>query len=120
MKKSLTYLAVFALPVLAFAQEQSASGLITKFGALLSQLVPLLIGLAVVIFLFGVLRFIFSGDNDEKRKSGAWFMAYGILGLFVMVSIWGLVSFLGESLGIEGGDVADIPGLPTIEVEVVN
>ncbi|MFA6463850.1 MAG: hypothetical protein WCV55_02495, partial [Candidatus Paceibacterota bacterium] len=54
----------------------------------IEKYIPLLIIIAVVVFLYGVLKFISAGDNEEARQSGRNVMIYGIIVLFVMVSIW--------------------------------
>jgi hypothetical protein len=54
-------------------------------------LVYLVISLALLGFLWGVVRFLFSGGNEKLKKDGRDFMIYGILILFVMTSLWGLV-----------------------------
>ena len=63
-----------------------------------------MVSLAVVSFVYGVIQFFLYPDNEEKRKAGKSFMFWGIIALFVMVSIWGLVgvlssTFLGSGTG---------------------
>lgn len=59
-----------------------------------SSIIPLLISVALVVFIIGVVKFIAGADNEEKRKEGRQFIIWGIVGLFVIVSVWGLVSVL--------------------------
>ena len=61
---------------------------------LMNSVVPLLMGLAVIGFVYGIIQFFLYPDNEEKRKSGKAFMFWGIFSLFVIVSIWGLVGIL--------------------------
>ena len=72
----------------------SFSSLIDKVVDVLGKIVPLLIGLAVVVFLYGVLKFITAAGDETKRKEGKDVIIYGIIGLFVMVSVWGLVNLI--------------------------
>lgn len=58
------------------------------------SIVPLLIGVALVVFLWGIVKFIASSDNPEKRNEGIKTMTYGIIGLFVIVAVWGLVAII--------------------------
>ena len=60
----------------------------------LNSVIPLLFIIATVVFLWGILQFIMSGDNKEKREDGKQFIIYGLIGLFVMVAVWGLVAIL--------------------------
>ena len=86
-------------------------GLLIK-NFILSVLSPvgyLLIALAVVFFLVGIVRFMFSAGDVEKRKEGRTMMIYGIIGLFVMVSVWGLVSLLSNTFDLDNRPSDDLP-----------
>jgi len=64
--------------------------LISYFGNIVKSLIPILLGVAVVVFFWGIIQYLFT---DAKEK-GSKLMFWGIIALFVMVSIWGLVAFL--------------------------
>lgn len=68
---------------------------------ILNYAVPLLIALAVVIFLWGVVQYITAGGDEEKKKKGRDTMIWGIVGLFVMVAVWGLVWLLINTFSLE-------------------
>lgn len=68
---------------------------------ILSPLVYLLISVAVIIFLWGVVKYIKSSDSEEERKKAKDFIVYGIIGIFVMVSTWGLVNILSGTFPME-------------------
>lgn len=82
---------------------------------IVARLVPLGIGMAVVALFFGIIMFLVQGRDDEKkRKSWLSWMMYSVLGLFVMVAIWGLVGFLASVLGVGVGGSAPTPTIPTV------
>ena len=62
-------------------------------------IVPIIFGLAFMFFLYGVMMYVKNAANEAKRKEGTNFMIYGIISLFVMVSLWGLVSILTSTFG---------------------
>ncbi len=66
----------------------------------LNPLIGLLIGAALVFFLYGVFTYINAGGDSGKVAEGSKMMLYGIIALFVMVSVWGLVSIVANTLGI--------------------
>lgn len=70
---------------------------------LVQKIVPILIGIALIVFLWGVFRFIRSSGEETAREEGKQFMFWGLVGLFVMVSVWALVGVLSASLG--GGGI---------------
>ncbi|TSC61099.1 MAG: Uncharacterized protein Greene041614_1199 [Parcubacteria group bacterium Greene0416_14] len=101
--KVLACLALCTAPSMLYAAATDVGGFLGIVGALLNSMVPALIGLALVIFLFGVVKYIQAGDKAEKRDEGRQFMLYGIIALFVMVSIWGLVNVLVTTFGLGTG-----------------
>lgn len=64
----------------------------------INQLLPLIISLTLLVFLWGIFRFVLGGSSEEQRTEGRKFMLYGIIGLAVMVSVWGLVNILTSTL----------------------
>lgn len=67
------------------------------------ELVTLVIGIAVIIFLYGMLTYIMHSDDESKRKESVKYITYGIVGLFVMVSVWGLVALITGTFGFDFG-----------------
>ena len=63
-------------------------------------LVPLVFSLAFIVFLWGIFNFFIAGGADEeKREKGKQFMVWGLIGFFVMVSVWGIVAVLKRTIG---------------------
>lgn len=78
---------------------------------LMNAVVPLLMGLAMVGFIYGVIKYFLNPDNEEKRKGGKTFMLWGIITLFVLVSIWALVGLFTNTF-LPSGSKTVIPALP--------
>ena len=118
MKKVIASIAVLATPMLASAQlavtEQSATGIVRFIQTALNMAVGLLIAAAVVWFLYGVFKFIVSAGDAEKRDEGRNAIITGIIGLAVMVSVWGLVRWVTNTAGTGGGSALPAPVLPSI------
>jgi len=64
------------------------------------SIIPLIVALAVVIFVWGVVQYVINDQEEAKRQKGKQFMIWGIIGLTVMVAVWGLVNILGSTFGI--------------------
>lgn len=56
-------------------------------------IIPLLYAIAFLIFLIGIVRFFFA-EGDEERKKGRFFVVWGIVGMVVLFSVWGMVQLL--------------------------
>ena len=93
----------FLLPSIVLAAGSQApktfKGVITLIEEYISYLIPLLFGIALVFFLMGVVKYIMYAGNEDKRSEGAKFMFYGIIGLAVMISVWGLVKIITGTFG---------------------
>lgn len=111
MQKSKKYIPVFLALTPFFALAATVTSLIGTIMSILNVVVPLLIALAVVIFLWGVVQYITAGGDEEKRKGARNTMIWGIVGLFVMVAVWGLVNVLISTFGLTT-TVPAVPGLP--------
>lgn len=107
MKKILSSLFVASLsllPYLALAADGCAAtpgnlkDLICKAMELVNPIIALLTGLAVVYFVWNVLKFIRSAGDEKGRTAAKDGIVYGLIGLFVLFSFWGLVEILWRSV----------------------
>ncbi len=68
---------------------------------ILNPLIALLFGIATLYFIYGVLQYIWNPDNEEARTTGKQSMIWGIVGMFVMVSVFGIMRLLINSIGAD-------------------
>ncbi len=108
--KTSALLAVSLLPAVSFAATtpscSSIKDLFGFFGCLFSlvQSAIVVIGaLALMFFLWNLVMYIKEYDNETKRQESRQYMIYGIIALFVMVSVWGLVDVLTTTFGVSTG-----------------
>ena len=64
---------------------------------IVKAIIPFLLSLAVAAFVWGMIQFYLNPENEEKRKKGKSFMIGGLIALFVMISMWGLVGILTDT-----------------------
>ncbi len=62
--------------------------------AILNPLSRILFGVATVLFLWGVIEFMQNSDNPAKRTQGISHIIWGIVGMTIMVSVWGILNFV--------------------------
>lgn len=105
MKKFVYAASAFMLPLLAGAQQSvtSVQQLGSYFISLIEDIaVPVIFALAFLIFIWGVFQyFVAGGADEEKRDKGKMLMLYGLIGFFIMVSVWGLVNILIGSVRLD-------------------
>ena len=108
MKK---YINIFVLtlilyPTIASAQLTGVKDLITSVSGLINPLIALAVALALLAFFWGLAKFIFRVGGDEKAvEDGKRVMKWGLLALFIMLSIGGIIALIQEDLGINSGDI---------------
>ena len=91
---------VSAQSSLVYSGSSGISGIFSWFGALLSTVLPLIIALAIVWFVYNVFRFTIQSSSDEDRAKAKTDIVWGIVGIFVMVYVWGLVNVLRSTFNL--------------------
>ena len=116
LKYSASFVSILILfgamaPLLALAQNTSITtgtpasfcpgntndvkGILNFFTCLLlNSIVPLLISLAIVSFIYGVIRYVLNANDSVKREEGRNFMIWGIVALFVMIAVGHIIGIL--------------------------
>jgi hypothetical protein len=112
-KPFIIFSAILALPLSVLAQitvsappERVCSGsglgtVICNLQQLLNSVVPLLIALGVVYFVFGVVQYVIAGGEEAKKK-GRDHVIYGIIGLTIIVALWGVVGLVVSTFNLGG------------------
>jgi len=126
MKKKLAILSSIGLafaPLLAFAAQNlppspcanvtpgTLQDVMCRIGNVLNTLIPVLIVLGVVYFVWGVVQYVMASEEEAKKK-GRNRMIYGIIGLVVIVAMWGFVGIIQNSFGLSGTYQGTIPCVP--------
>jgi len=94
---SLLAIATASLPALAGAA--SILDTLSLFNTVLNAAIGLLITLAIVTFFWGLVKYLF-GEGAEGKAEGLKIMLMGVITIFVMVSIWGLIRLLQSTFQV--------------------
>jgi Type IV secretion system pilin len=106
-KLAFVFLAVLSSTAIAGATGASDLDLdwfdtaIATISSTINILIPLLLGIALLYFVWGVVQFVAAAGDEGARSEGKSKMIWGIVGLFVIVSVWGFVNFLGEVIDLD-------------------
>ena len=110
MKKLFIVAAVLTFPFISFAQElDRVKTLIESIGEIINTAIPIVFALALLVFFWGLVKYIFGGAEDKDKAKNL--MIWGVVALFVMATVWGLVQFIGDAVGIEDGAAPDVGNL---------
>jgi uncharacterized membrane protein len=102
--------AAIALPMIAGAQQalNQLQTLINSFGRIVSTLIPIAFAIGVLAFFWGLGKWIFSAGDEGARDEGKNIMIWGLVALFVMSSVWGIVRLAQTTLGVDSGNTNQI------------
>lgn len=106
--KKLVFLTVSIIsfgPIYVFAQIRDIESGLGFFSIALDRILPILVLITLFYFIYSVVVFVWKSRggeeaSDEKRK-----ILWGIIGLFVILSIWGIIGVVSRTLGTGTGGV---------------
>lgn len=83
-------------------------------------LIPLAFSLCMLYFFWGVAKYIRSGaGGDKAAEEGKNVMVWGVVGMFVAFSIWGIITFIRTELDIPDIQNIDKPTLTDVNSRIV-
>lgn len=117
-------LLLIAIPVLTFAQVTTVGSTTTcnatvnnlvdilcRIGNLLNKIIPILIVLGVLYFVWGVITYVIA-DDEEAKSTGRNRMVWGIIGLVIIVGVWALVRYVANTFGLNNTTQIQLPTVP--------
>ncbi|MBX4210521.1 hypothetical protein KW783_00925 [Candidatus Parcubacteria bacterium] len=108
MKAIYLTLLAFFLPVVAFAAPENFAAAVNMFIEILKIINPMILTLALMVFIWGLAKFILAAGDTNEIENGKKLMIWGLTGLFVMVSYLAILAFLGKDFGFA------IPRIPAL------
>lgn len=88
-------------------------GILCRVGEFLNAIIPVLIALAVVYFVWGVVSFVIA-DDEEAKTTGRNRIILGIIGLAVIIGMWGLVNLLRNTFDLNNTTDIELPTVPIV------
>ena len=100
--------AILLTPALTYAATiETVLGTIVN---ILNFIIPILMIVATVVLLWGVISYVIAGGDEEKLNTAKQFIMLGLIGLFVMVAVWGIVKALVSTFAVGGTGIPAGPG----------
>ncbi len=66
---------------------------------IINPIIFLLFALALVIFLYGIVQYLMNPDSEEIRKTSKSHMMWGVVGLFIMIAVFGIMRIILNTVG---------------------
>ena len=86
---------------IARAAEFTIESIIKKTTGLVQSVVVLVFVFAIVVFAWGIVKMISAAGNTEKLKQAKGIIWWGIIGMFVLATIGGIIAFLQSEIGLK-------------------
>ena len=96
-----SFLIPFSLPLIAFAAGKDLKAVIGSVVSYLNTILELLMGIAVVAFVFYVVRYFIMQPDSTKRTEAWQYVLWALVGFFVIFSLWGLVGILTNTFSLQ-------------------
>ncbi len=100
-------LGLVLVPVIA--EAQTFSSIVYQILRLFNPIAFIIFSATVAIFFFGLVKFIYNAGDSAAIEEGRRLMIWGIIGIAVMVSVWGLVMILQNTFFGGGGGGGYLP-----------
>lgn len=112
MKKIISLgIVIGVTPIFAFAA--SAFSILAVVNQILAVIIPILVTLAVIYFIWGVIQYMISKEEDQKKAARSKIMN-GLIALFVIVAFWGIIRVITNTFGV-GPEQLNPNAIPCIE-----
>jgi hypothetical protein len=83
---------------------QDLVGTLSLFSAMLNALIGMLITIAILVFFWGLIKYLLSMGTENAHQA-IHLMIWGVVAIFVMVSIWGIIALLQRTFKVDNGRV---------------
>jgi len=119
MKKALAYVsgtvASFVPVAVALAggtsnfNTERLNTIVGGFKGIINTALIVLSGVAVLVFIYGIIRFVLSAGDAEKRKESRGYMIYGVIAFAIIAGLYGLSNALLDFFGVSTSDSLNVP-----------
>lgn len=84
------------------AHVTAAKSMLAKIeSVIIFPLITLMMGTALLIFLWGAYQMVLNADSAEAQEKGKQHMLYGIIGFLVMISAYAILKIAAGTFGID-------------------
>lgn len=98
--KKLLFIGGILAPSFAFAVDTTPLSIfVSNMGGVVDQLIPILSSVVVLVFFYGLVKYVLSAGDDDASKKAKSYMIRGIIGMFVLATIWGIIGFIQQTIG---------------------
>ena len=113
MKKIVLIVGLALVPGIALAQTD-ALDIVGDVGAIIVAITPVIVALALLFFFWGLAKYILASGDETAQADGRRIMIWGIIALFVIIAVWGLVQVIASTFKIDTGETSGT--IPRVDI----
>ncbi|OGZ44477.1 MAG: hypothetical protein A3J55_04525 [Candidatus Ryanbacteria bacterium RIFCSPHIGHO2_02_FULL_45_17b] len=100
LQKTCIVLISVLMPLFAYAASEdiTITAIFNRLSQVLGLVIPLLVLLATVVFMWGILKYITAGGDEKKLEEAKSVIVWGIIALAVMLTAWGFVKIVIDAI----------------------
>lgn len=87
-------------------------GILEVVGDLINLATPIVVALALLYFFWGLATYILGAGNKDNKDKGREIMIWGIVALFIMVSVWGIINVVRDTFNIDDNTI----NVPVVDI----
>lgn len=96
---------LFKITNAASGSEKIVNTIIPKIiDNIVAPIISLLFIYTFFLFIWGVYNYLINGGDSKKRQDGGRHILWGIVGMAIMISVYGIIRFVADSVG-QGGNL---------------
>ncbi len=85
------------ISVFALTTPKNLTDFVNNFIVILNYLIPFIVGFAFFGFMSGLLKYVGSGGDEERLSQGKQLIVYGLVGMVIAFSFWGLAKIIANT-----------------------
>jgi hypothetical protein len=94
------FAAVLSAPLPVFALETVQRLIDNIVTYIINPIIGVIFALGFAFFLFGIARYMFYAGNDTERAVGREHIKWGLVGMFIMVAVAGIINLIRNTIGV--------------------
>ena len=93
--KKITLVIIAFSPALVFAASANFKDFVTNLISIFNDIiVPGIFAVAIFAFILAAFKYTVTSGDEDRVNEAKKTLTYGVLAIFVMISLWGLVNIL--------------------------
>ena len=73
-------------------------GLVDQLVGVINAAIPVLAGIALIIFFWGLVKYIYASSDAKGHTEGKSMIIWGLVAIFVIFTLWGIINLFKTAI----------------------